>query len=72
MPYSPEHRARVRERTVSNARHLFNRRGFNADSIDDVIAEAGLKRAASAPVFSAGAMLSLVLRVRRLSTEGAG
>jgi len=44
MPYSPEHRAQVRERIVSSARRLFNRRGFNAVSIDDVMAEAGLTR----------------------------
>jgi TetR/AcrR family transcriptional regulator, transcriptional repressor for nem operon len=44
MPYSPDHRAQVRERIVSSARRLFNRRGFNAVSIDDVMAEAGLTR----------------------------
>jgi TetR/AcrR family transcriptional regulator, transcriptional repressor for nem operon len=44
MPYSPEHRAQVREKIVSSARRLFNRRGFNAVSIDDVMAEAGLTR----------------------------
>lgn len=44
MPYSPEHRAQVRDRIVSSARRLFNRHGFNAVSIDDVMAEAGLTR----------------------------
>lgn len=44
MPYSPEHRAQVREKIISSARRLFNRRGFNAVSIDDVMAEAGLTR----------------------------
>src|SRR5215469_1360924 len=44
MPYSPEHRAQVRDRIVSSARRLFNRRGFNAVSIDDVMGEAGLTR----------------------------
>ncbi|HEY6258040.1 MAG TPA: TetR/AcrR family transcriptional regulator [Xanthobacteraceae bacterium] len=44
MPYSPDHREQVRERIVSSARRLFNRRGFNAVSIDDVMAEAGLTR----------------------------
>jgi AcrR family transcriptional regulator len=44
MPYSPEHRARTRERIVLSARRLFNRRGFNAVSIDDVMADAGLTR----------------------------
>jgi AcrR family transcriptional regulator len=44
MPYSPEHRAQVREKIILSARRLFNRRGFNAVSIDDVMAEAGLTR----------------------------
>jgi AcrR family transcriptional regulator len=44
MPYSPDHRAQVRDRIVSSARRLFNRHGFNAVSIDDVMAEAGLTR----------------------------
>ena len=44
MPYSPEHRAQVREKIILSARRLFNRRGFNGVSIDDVMAEAGLTR----------------------------
>jgi len=44
MPYSPEHRAQVRERIILSARRLFNRHGFSAVSIDDVMAEAGLTR----------------------------
>ena len=44
MPYSPEHRAQVREKIISSAGRLFNRRGFNGVSIDDVMAEAGLTR----------------------------
>ena len=44
MPYSPEHRVQVRERIVVSARRLFNRHGFNAVSIDDVMADAGLTR----------------------------
>jgi TetR/AcrR family transcriptional regulator, transcriptional repressor for nem operon len=44
MPYSAEHRDRVRGRIVQSARRLFNRHGFNAVSIDDVMADAGLTR----------------------------
>jgi TetR/AcrR family transcriptional repressor of nem operon len=44
MPFSSEHRERVREKIVQSARRLFNRHGFNAVSIDDVMAEAGLTR----------------------------
>jgi AcrR family transcriptional regulator len=44
MPYSPDRRAQVRERIISSARRLFNRHGFNAVSIDDVMGEAGLTR----------------------------
>lgn len=44
MPYSSDHREQVRGRIVQSARRLFNRHGFNAVSIDDVMAEAGLTR----------------------------
>jgi TetR/AcrR family transcriptional repressor of nem operon len=44
MPHSTDHRAQVREKIVRSARRLFNRHGFNAVSIDDVMAEAGLTR----------------------------
>jgi TetR/AcrR family transcriptional repressor of nem operon len=44
MPYSSEHRERVREKIVQSARRLFNRHGFNAVSIDSVMADAGLTR----------------------------
>jgi AcrR family transcriptional regulator len=44
MPYPSEHRERVREKIVQSARRLFNRKGFNAVSIDDVMADAGLTR----------------------------
>ena len=38
MSFSSEHRERVREKIVQSARRLFNRHGFNAVSIDDVMA----------------------------------
>lgn len=44
MPYSAKHRNEVREKILSSARRLFNRRGFNGVSIDDVMAQAGLTR----------------------------
>lgn len=44
MPYTAEHKARTRARIVANARLLFNRRGFDGVSIDDVMQESGLTR----------------------------
>jgi|SRR5690348_4583743 TetR/AcrR family transcriptional regulator, transcriptional repressor for nem operon len=44
MPYTPEHKARTRERIVESAQRLFNRHGFNGVSIDEIMADAGLTR----------------------------
>ncbi len=44
MPYTPEHKARTREKIVESARRLFNRLGFERVSIDEIMAEAGLTR----------------------------
>jgi len=44
MPYPPEHRQRTRERIVRSAQVLFNRHGFDAVSIDQIMAHAGLTR----------------------------
>jgi AcrR family transcriptional regulator len=44
MPYTPEHKQRTREKIVMSARALFNRRGFEQVSIDDVMKGAGLTR----------------------------
>src|SRR5215470_18739566 len=44
MPPSRKHHNRVRELVLLSAGRLFNRHGFNAVSIDDVMAEAGLTR----------------------------
>ena len=41
MPYPAEHRPHTRERILDSARKLFNRSGFSAISIDDVMAGAG-------------------------------
>jgi TetR/AcrR family transcriptional repressor of nem operon len=44
MPYSAEHKARTRERIIHAARQLFNRHGFEAVSIDQIMARARLTR----------------------------
>lgn len=44
MPPSRKHHNRIRELVLQSAGRLFNRHGFNAVSIDDVMAEAGLTR----------------------------
>jgi len=44
MPYPAGHRDRMRERIIRGARELFNRRGFDEVSIDDVMSRAGLTR----------------------------
>jgi TetR/AcrR family transcriptional regulator, transcriptional repressor for nem operon len=44
MPYAPEHKAQTRARIVECARRMFNRHGFEAVSIDQIMASAGLTR----------------------------
>jgi len=44
MPYPAGHRERVRDRIVDSARQLFNRSGFEAVSVDAIMAHAGLTR----------------------------
>ncbi len=44
MPYSAEHKANTRRNIVRSARRLFNRRGFDEVSIDEIMAGAGLTR----------------------------
>src|ERR1700676_4084795 len=44
MPYWSEPRERVREKILQSARRWFNRHGFNAVAIDDLMADAGLTR----------------------------
>jgi AcrR family transcriptional regulator len=46
MPYRPEHAAQTRARIVEAARRLFNRRGFEQVTIDQIMAAAGLTRGA--------------------------
>lgn len=44
MPYPPSHRDEVRTRIVRSAQRLFNAHGFEAVSIDQIMASAGLTR----------------------------
>lgn len=44
MPNPPHHREQVRQRIIQSAHQLFNRHGFTAASIDDIMAGAGLTR----------------------------
>jgi len=44
MPYTAEHKARTRARIIEKARVMFNHRGFEQVSIDDIMREAGLTR----------------------------
>ncbi|NVK33809.1 MAG: TetR/AcrR family transcriptional regulator [Rhodobacteraceae bacterium] len=44
MPYTAEHKAKVRGHIVETARVLFNREGFTEVSIDKIMAAAGLTR----------------------------
>jgi AcrR family transcriptional regulator len=44
MPYPAGHRDQMRKKIVDSARRLFNRRGFEAVSVDSIMAGAGLTR----------------------------
>jgi TetR/AcrR family transcriptional regulator, transcriptional repressor for nem operon len=44
MPYTTAHKTRTRERILDSARRLFTRSGYDAVTIDDVMAHAGLTR----------------------------
>jgi len=44
MSYPAKHRPMTRQKIIRSARRLFNRHGFDAVSIDDVMADAGLTR----------------------------
>lgn len=44
MPYTAAHKARTRARIIQAARQLFNRHGFEAVSIDQIMARARLTR----------------------------
>lgn len=44
MPFTPEHKTRTRGRIVECARLIFNRKGFDQASIDEIMKAAGLTR----------------------------
>src|SRR6516162_5953911 len=44
MASQPHHREQVRQRIIQSALLLFNRHGFTAASIDDIMAGAGMTR----------------------------
>lgn len=44
MPYPRDHKAKTRAKIVASARSLFNQRGFDQVTIDEVMAHAGLTR----------------------------
>ena len=44
MAIQPHHREQVRQRIIQSALQLFNRHGFSAASIDDIMAGAGMTR----------------------------
>jgi TetR/AcrR family transcriptional repressor of nem operon len=44
MPYSSDHRQKVRQSIINSARRLFNRHGFDGVSIDGIMAGAQLTR----------------------------
>jgi TetR/AcrR family transcriptional regulator, transcriptional repressor for nem operon len=44
MPFTPEHKARTRARIVECARLMFNRKGFDQVSIEEIMNGAGLTR----------------------------
>ncbi|AKJ31861.1 TetR/AcrR family transcriptional regulator [Caldimonas brevitalea] len=46
MPHSPTHKSRSRQRILASARELFSNYGFEATSIDAVMAHCGLTRGA--------------------------
>ena len=44
MPYAPDHKIKTRAKIIDVAKSLFNRRGFNEVSIDEIMSQAGLTR----------------------------
>ena len=44
MGTDPHHREQVRQKIIQSALQLFNRHGFTAASIDDIMAGAGMTR----------------------------
>jgi AcrR family transcriptional regulator len=76
MSYPAEHRRLTKQKIVRSARRLFNRRGFDTVSIDDVMADAGLTRGSSYSYFEskgdlyAEAVTQILNEKQLLSSDG--
>jgi TetR/AcrR family transcriptional regulator, transcriptional repressor for nem operon len=68
MPHPSEHHEERRRRLIRIARNLFNRRGFDAVSIDDIMAGAGLTRGGFYSYFSSKSALYAVAIEEALRT----
>src|SRR5215472_2956245 len=78
MSYPPGHRHLTKQKIVRSARRLFNRRGFDTVSIDDVTADAGLTRGSFYSYFEskgdlyAEAVTDILNEKQLLSSDGVG
>src|SRR6201987_6333362 len=76
MSYPPDHRRLTKQKIVRSARRLFNRRGFDTVSIDDVMADAGLTRGSFYSYFEskgdlyAEAVTQILSEKQLLSSDG--
>ena len=77
MSYPAEHRILTKQKIVRSARRLFNRRGFDTVSIDDIMADAGLTRGSFYSYFEskgdlyAEAVTQILNEKQLLSSDGA-
>jgi Bacterial regulatory proteins, tetR family len=62
MPYPAEHHHLTKHKIIRSARRRFNRHGFDAVSIDDVMAGAGLSHAAASTLTSRVKVISMPKR----------
>jgi AcrR family transcriptional regulator len=72
VPYASDHRDATRERIVASARRLFNRRGLEGVSIDEIMAGAGLTRGGFYSYFDSKEELyaeAITLFVRTMPSE---
>jgi AcrR family transcriptional regulator len=74
MANPPRHREKVRQRIIQSAALLFNRHGFTAVSIDDIMAGAGLTRGGFYSYFQSKSELyaEAISRFVNAKREGAG
>jgi TetR/AcrR family transcriptional regulator, transcriptional repressor for nem operon len=74
MAHPPRYREQVRQRIIQSAAQLFNRHGFSAVSIDDIMAGAGLTRGGFYSYFQSKSELyaEAISRFVNEKQEGAG